>query len=127
MGPGRLQDAIAIADAAALELELAHMMGHTILSGMANYRMEYLTFDVANFKTSYHTILGQPMLARFMAIPHHTYLVLKIRTPDRVLSVYGDIETSYKCDTKVVQLAEALEYSAKATTMVGEAQKMDKD
>jgi hypothetical protein len=31
-----------------------------------NFRTEYLSFEVADFKSSYHTILGRPMLARFM-------------------------------------------------------------
>ncbi|XP_012702862.1 uncharacterized protein LOC105914756 [Setaria italica] len=92
----------------------------------ANYRTEHLTFDVDNFKTSY-AILGRPMLARFMAIPHHTYLVLKMPAPNGVLFIYGDVETSYRCDTEAVQLVEALELSAKATAMVAEAQKMSKD
>jgi hypothetical protein len=34
------------------------------------FHMEYLRFEVADFKSSYHAILGRPMLARFMAIPH---------------------------------------------------------
>ncbi|XP_034570846.1 uncharacterized protein [Setaria viridis] len=63
----------------------------------------------------------EPMLARFMAIPHHTYLILKMSAPNGILSIYGDIETSNKCDTKVVQLVEALENSTKATAMVAEA------
>ncbi|XP_034592169.1 uncharacterized protein [Setaria viridis] len=67
------------------------------------------------------------MLVRFMAISHHTYLILKMPAPNGVLSVYDDVETSYKCDTEEVQLTEALEYSAKATAMVAEAQKLDKD
>ncbi|XP_014660352.1 uncharacterized protein LOC106804207 [Setaria italica] len=68
----------------------------------ANYRTEYLTFEVANFKTSDNSILDRPMLARFMAIPYHTYLVLKMLAPSGVLSVYGDVETSYKCNTEAV-------------------------
>ncbi|XP_014660690.1 uncharacterized protein LOC106804341 [Setaria italica] len=93
----------------------------------ANYRTEYLIFEVANLKTSYHAILGRPMLVRFMAIPHHTYLILKMPAPNSVLSVYDDVKTSYKCDTVALQLAEVLEYSAKATAIVAEAQKLDKD
>ncbi|XP_034580934.1 uncharacterized protein [Setaria viridis] len=92
-----------------------------------NYHTEYFTFEVANFKTSYHAIFGRPMLARFMAIPHHTYLVLKMPAPNGILSIYGDIEMSYKCDTEVVQVAEALECSTKATAMLVEAQKVDQD
>jgi hypothetical protein len=43
-----------------------------------NFRMEYLTFEVADLRSSYHAILRRPMLAKFMAIPHHTYLIMKI-------------------------------------------------
>jgi hypothetical protein len=32
-----------------------------------NFRTEYLSFEVADFKSSYHAILGRPMLARFYA------------------------------------------------------------
>jgi hypothetical protein len=38
-----------------------------------NFRTEYLTFEVADFRSSYHDIPSRPMLAKFMAIPHHTY------------------------------------------------------
>jgi hypothetical protein len=38
---------------------------------------EYIKFDVANFETSYHAILGRSAIAKFMAVPHYTYLVLK--------------------------------------------------
>ncbi|XP_012703632.1 uncharacterized protein LOC105914948 [Setaria italica] len=93
----------------------------------ANYRTKHLTFEVANFKTSYHAIFGRTMLARFMVIPHHTYLILKMPAPNGVISIYGDVETSYKCDTELVQLDKALEYSVQGTAMVTEAQKVDKD
>ncbi|XP_034592555.1 uncharacterized protein [Setaria viridis] len=92
-----------------------------------NYRTEHHTFEVPNFKTSYHAIFGRPMLTRFMAIPHHTYLILKMLAPNGVLSIYSDVETSYKCDTEAVQLAETLEYSAKATAMLAKAQEVDQN
>jgi hypothetical protein len=41
-----------------------------------NFCTEYLTFEVAYFCSSYHAILVRPMLAKFMAIPHHTYLIM---------------------------------------------------
>jgi hypothetical protein len=62
-----------------------------------NFRMEYLNFEVADFKSSYHAILGCSMIARFMAIPHYT-LVMKMSAPNGVLSVYGDLIVSFKCD-----------------------------
>ena len=63
-----------------------------------NYRTKYVNFEVAEFETSYHTILGRPSLAKFMAIPNHTYLLLKMLAPNGVLSVYGDLQTSYACE-----------------------------
>jgi hypothetical protein len=44
-----------------------------------NYRTEYIKFEVADFETSYHAILGRPAIAKFMAVLHDTYLVLKIQ------------------------------------------------
>jgi hypothetical protein len=52
-----------------------------------NYRTEYIKFEVADFETSYHAILGRPTIAKFMAVPHYTYLVLKMPSPAGVLSL----------------------------------------
>jgi hypothetical protein len=43
-----------------------------------NYRTEYIKFEVADFESSYHAILGRPVLAKFMAVPHYVYLLLKM-------------------------------------------------
>jgi hypothetical protein len=34
-----------------------------------NYRTEYVKFEVADFETSYHAILGRPAIAKFMRYP----------------------------------------------------------
>jgi hypothetical protein len=47
-----------------------------------NFCTEYMTFEVADFLSSYHAIFGRPMLAKFMAIPHHTYFIMKMPTPN---------------------------------------------
>jgi hypothetical protein len=52
-----------------------------------NYRTEYIKFEVADFETSYHAILGRPTIAKFMVVPHYTYLVLKMPSPAGVLSL----------------------------------------
>jgi hypothetical protein len=70
-----------------------------------NFRTKYLSFEVANFKSSYHAILGRPMLARFMAVPHYTYLVLKMPAPKGVLIVYGDLLISFKCNSEALEIA----------------------
>jgi hypothetical protein len=43
-----------------------------------NYRTEFTKFGVANFESSYHAILGKLALAKFMAVPHYVYLLLKM-------------------------------------------------
>jgi hypothetical protein len=43
-----------------------------------NYRTEFIKFEVANFESSYHAILGRLALAKFMAVPHYVYLLLKM-------------------------------------------------
>ena len=50
----------------------------------SNYRVEHINFYVADFNTTYHTILGRLALAKFMAIPHYAYLVLKMPSPAKV-------------------------------------------
>jgi hypothetical protein len=36
------------------------------------------------------------MPARFLALPHYTYLVLKMPAPKGLLTVYGDLLISFK-------------------------------
>ena len=53
----------------------------------SNYHTEFIKFEVADFESSYHAILGRPSLAKFMAIPHYPYLLLKMPGPNGVLSL----------------------------------------
>jgi hypothetical protein len=69
-----------------------------------NYRTEYIKFEVADFETSYHAILGRPAIAKLMAVPHYTYLVLKMPSPAGVLSLQGDLKIFFDCDTEAVEL-----------------------
>jgi hypothetical protein len=70
-----------------------------------NYRIEYIKFEVVNFETSYHAILGRPAITKFMVVPHYTYLVLKMPSPAGVLSLQGDLKISFNSDTEAVELA----------------------
>ncbi|CAO2208338.1 unnamed protein product [Urochloa humidicola] len=93
----------------------------------ANYHMEYINFEVADFDSPYHAIFGRPMLARFMAIPNHTYLVLKMPAPNGVISVRGDIKTCFDCDSEAVQLAERAQQLGNSSLLVEEAKKVVSD
>jgi hypothetical protein len=70
-----------------------------------NYHTEYIKFEVADFETSYHAILGRPTIAKFMAVPHYTNLVHKMPSLAGVLSLQGDLKISHDCDTKAVEIA----------------------
>jgi hypothetical protein len=65
----------------------------------------YIKFEVVDFETSYHAILSRQAIATFMAVPHYTYLVLKMPSPAGVLLLQGDLKISFECDTKAVELA----------------------
>ena len=43
-----------------------------------NYRTELINFDVAHIRLPYNAILGYPALAKFMAVTHHSYNILKM-------------------------------------------------
>jgi hypothetical protein len=77
----------------------------TFVETRENYRTEYIKFKVAYFETSYHAILGRPAIAKFMEVPHYTYLVLKMPSSAGVLSLQGDLKISFDCDTEAVELA----------------------
>jgi hypothetical protein len=64
-----------------------------------------LPVTFADFETSYHAILGRPAIAKFMEVPHYTYLILKMPSPTGVLSLQGDLKISFDCDTDAVELA----------------------
>jgi hypothetical protein len=53
----------------------------------SNFRKETLTFEVVGFRGTYHTVLGRPCYAKFMAIPNYTYLKLKMSGPNEVITV----------------------------------------
>jgi hypothetical protein len=69
-----------------------------------NHRTEYIKFEVEDFENSYHAIFGRLAIAEFMAVPHYTYLVLKMPSPAGVLSLQGDLKISFDCDKEAVKL-----------------------
>jgi hypothetical protein len=69
-----------------------------------NYRTEFIQFEVADFETSYHAILGRPTLAKFMAIPHYLYLLLKLLGSHGILSLRCDLKRAFDCDIQAIQI-----------------------
>jgi hypothetical protein len=65
------------------------------------------------------------MLAKFMAIPHHTYLIMKMPAQNRILSVLEDIMVSYNCERATAKLSKDSAIKAAATIMVAQVAKID--
>jgi hypothetical protein len=73
-----------------------------------NFQKETLTFEVVGFRGTYHTVLGRPCYAKFMAVPNYTYLKLKMPGPNGVVTVGSTYRHAYECDVECVEYAEAL-------------------
>src|SRR6266540_1276073 len=63
-----------------------------------NFRTENISFEVADFEEAYHAIFGRPALTKLMAVPHYTYMMMKLPGPNGVISLRGDVRRSYNCD-----------------------------
>ena len=70
-----------------------------------NFRTEWISYEVPDFDYSYNTIIGWPGLVKFMAIPHYTYLAMKMPGEKGVISVQGDFKTMAECDREALQAA----------------------
>ncbi|KAK1679747.1 hypothetical protein QYE76_040595 [Lolium multiflorum] len=73
-----------------------------------NYRTERITFEVVNFRSSYHCVLGRQAFARFMATPHYAYNMMKMPGPRGVITVHGDPEMALECEDDSAKLADAV-------------------
>ena len=85
------------------QIDLPVMFGNR-----ANFRLEVLTFEVVDFLGSYHTILGRPCYAKFMAISNYTYLKLKMPGPNDVITVGSTFSHAYTCDREHYELTTAI-------------------
>jgi len=78
---------------------------------------------VADFDGTYHAILGRASLTKFMAVPHYSYLVLKMPTEKGVLTIRGNVYTVYTCEEESFKITEAINLSIRmAETMAQAAQ-----
>jgi hypothetical protein len=57
-----------------------------------NYRTEFLHFEVARFDCGYNSIIRRLRLAKFMAIPHYLYMILKMPEPQGIITVRADFQ-----------------------------------
>jgi hypothetical protein len=85
-----------------------------------NFRRERLEFQVMDWPSQYHAILGQPAFARFMAVPHYAYIALKIPRPKGVITVKGSFKVSDTCDKEFNRMAQTFGMTAEYARLKGE-------
>jgi hypothetical protein len=86
----------------------------------SNYHREKLEFEVMDWPSQYHAILGRPAFAKFMAVPHYANLMLKIPGPKGTITVQGSFEVSNTCDKEFNRLAETFGMTAEYARLKGE-------
>ena len=84
----------------------------------ANFRKKILIFEVASFRGTYHTIIGRPGYAKFMAVPNYTYLKLEMPGPKGITTISSSYAHAYECDIECVKHGGAIESSAHLASML---------
>jgi hypothetical protein len=92
-----------------------------------HFHTNYVNFVVVDFDDTYHAILGRPALTKFMAVPHYSYLVLKIPTEHGVLTLRGNVYTAYTCEEESFKLAKATDLSIRMEQTLVDATKTPAD
>src|SRR3954447_3507464 len=92
-----------------------------VFGNATNFRKETLDFEVVEWKSQSHAILGRPAFARFMAVPHYAYLKLKMPGPHGVITTSSSFVRSDRCDKEFHKISETLgTHQAIRTTGPGE-------
>jgi hypothetical protein len=87
------------------EYPLEHIYMPITFGTLENYRTEFLRFEVACFDCEYNAIIGRPGLAKFMAILHYSYMILKMSGPQGIIIVRADFEGAAECFRGSIQAA----------------------
>ena len=66
-----------------------------------NFCNEEIIFDITNTLLPYNSILGRPVLAKFMAISHFSYNMMIIPAAWGVIKVKADMDDTIYCVQKI--------------------------
>jgi hypothetical protein len=89
----------------------------------SNFRKEKIEFEVVDWPSQYHIILGRPTFARFMVVPHYAYLKLRMPANRGLLTISGSFARSENCDkdfnsmSQTFGVHEELHHIREATNM----------
>jgi hypothetical protein len=87
------------------EYPLGHIYMSVTFGTPENYRTKFLRFELVRFDCGYNTIIRRLGLAKFLAIPHYMYLILKMRGPQGIITVCGDFQGAMECFQGAIQTA----------------------
>src|SRR4051812_44954422 len=79
-----------------------------VFGNRRNFAKHVLEFEVLDWQSQYHAILGRPSFAQFMAVPHYAYLKLKMPGSTGVLTINGSFIKSDQCDRAFHKLSDTL-------------------
>jgi hypothetical protein len=79
------------------EYPLKHIYMPVTFGTPENNRTEFLRFEVARFDCGYNAIIGRPGLAKFMAILHYSYIILKMLGPQGIITMCTDFQGAVEC------------------------------
>jgi hypothetical protein len=85
------------------EYPLGHIYMPVTFGTPKNYRTEFLRFKVESFDCGYNAIIGRPGLAKFKAIPHYSYMILKMPGPQGIITVHSDFQGTAECFRGAIQ------------------------
>ena len=72
-----------------------------------NFRSERLIFHIAPFRSGYQALLERTAFARFNAIPHYAFLMLKMPSPRGIILVSRNTERFPRTEEDAAALAAA--------------------
>jgi hypothetical protein len=87
------------------EYPIGHIYMPVTFGTPKNYRTKFLRFEVASFDCGYNAIIGRPGLAKFLAIPHYSYMILKMPGPQGIITVRADFQGAAECFRVAIQVA----------------------
>lgn len=87
------------------EYPLGHIYLPVAFGTAENFHIETLRVEVPTFNCVYNAIVGRPMRAKFMAVPHYPYLILKMPAPGGTLSIRADFKGASECVQEAMQMA----------------------
>src|SRR3954464_11471673 len=81
---------------AAMSLRIVQL--EVVFGNRCNFAKQVLEFEVLDWQSQYHALLGRPAFAQFMAVLHYAYLKLKMPGPAGVITVNESFTKSDQCD-----------------------------